>query len=817
MDKTKMMLGAAVICGCAVWTGGAVAAERWAGEVDLSAAKVYVSTNATVPEVEAAKFLMRAQRMVAGGEDATNLVPAVTAEWPKDGVVVGWLDSSLLKSRAAGLGLKPWREVKNYGDQIVEKQVGDVYVLAGNSPAGAYFAVADLLYRNGARCIHTGEPSDGFTSGTYLEWMTGIRAPKDFRYEPYVANRTGFGVNAWGKGVEKPPMKIGMNQFAVRNGATPSGPLAGGRGRGSIGCESIQPPVALFKKKPEWFPLVDGKRWCPAAGGWITEGCWSCGEFADWVVDNVCGQYKRNGEANRVTDLLLTNSDGGPKCQCADCRKYRAQFPDESSWYFDYHAKLSKRINERIPGLRNYTFAYISSLRYPKLGKASISHLDAIQFCPYGRCYVHPYSDKSCRTNRTDMDLAEEWKQAGIPIGDFDYSYDVFLPYMNLPNWEQTWDVVRYWKELNGEKGVPSIYMETAASPRCGGKSRVSVYTVARALWDCAEAPAETHLRDFCRVAYGEPGKPAFAPASAEAEMLAWYRACAKAWREQPNHLTSTFNNPSGAAKVYFTDEVANLGAKAFAVAEKAIAARLGSSSPRLAELARKQMATLNWERKFAYDEWKTLHDKVMSQTLAINVELGDESDLEFDRQPETREFSTGTWVPAYAHAHARIYRTKDALRIRVVATNDCIKPVTTPALPRDHTSAYCGDHLELFLQAPGQTDYYHLSVAANGTVYDALCKDDKFSSDLWTCDIVQKPGRIQYTLTIPWKLFGADCRPKDGDVYKLCAVISVKVKGWKDRYAEWRDGLCRTAYHDLGSAADLVIVETSVRRAGGK
>ena len=71
--------------------------------------------------------------------------------------------------------------------------------------------------------------------------------------------------------------------------------------------------------------------------------------------------------------------------------------------------------------------------------------------------------------------------------------------------------------------------------------------------------------------------------------------------------------------------------------------------------------------------------------------------------------------------------------------------------------------------------------------------------------------------MTIPWKLFGEDCRPKDGDVFKLCAVVGVKVKGWKDRLAVWCDGLCRTAYHDLGSAADLIIVETNARRAGGK
>ena len=54
--------------------------ETWTEDVDLAAAKVYVSTNATVPEVEAAKLLMRAQRMVAGLTDTTNVTPQIAAE-----------------------------------------------------------------------------------------------------------------------------------------------------------------------------------------------------------------------------------------------------------------------------------------------------------------------------------------------------------------------------------------------------------------------------------------------------------------------------------------------------------------------------------------------------------------------------------------------------------------------------------------------------------------------------------------------------------------------------------------------------------------
>lgn len=787
-------------------------------EVDLSNAEVYVSANATVPEIEAAKLLLRAQRMVAGGTDTTNVAPKVAAAWPQSGVVVGWQESDLLKPLNGELGLKPWREMKNLGDEIVQVRLGDVYVLAGNAPECAYFAVADLLYRNGARFIHTGEPADGFESGTFLEWMTALRAPASRRYAPVVARRTGFGLERWGKNDRlTDAQKTAMNNFAVRNCTSPGrfSPLQGGRARGTVGCESIQPPVAEFKRHPDWFPLVDGKRWRPAPGGWVTEGCWSSAGFADWVVNEVVGQYARGGGADMLTDLCLTNSDGGPKCECPDCRKYRARFPDESSWYWDYHARLSRRICERLPGLYRYTFAYIHSLCFPKAGKRAVAHLDAIQYCPYQRCYVHPYSNRDCQTNRLDMDRAEAWREAEMPIGDFDYCFDVFQPSMNMPHWDVTWDVVRYWKELNGARGIPSVYMEAATAPNgCGGKSRVSVYVVARALWDLAETPAEAHVRDFCRVGFGDAAE----------EMLAWYRACAKAWLGQKSHLTATFNNPTGTAKGYFTEELVASGERAFATAEAKIRARLApAGTPEAAltrdqNLARKQLATWAWEKKWVYDAWKELRERALASSLTINVEQGAPSDAEFARMPAF-PFKPHWRGDVDNRATLRVYRTADALRLRIETANTNLQPVASRPSAGDDERAYMDNHVELFLQAPGSGDYYHFCVGEDGSRYDAFCKDAAaFTSSAWTSEVVTADGFATYTITVPWAIFGEGHRPQDGAAYKLLADIGGLFPD-PAKPGEMRtffSGLPRVAFHDVAAGADLVIDANAGRRAGG-
>ena len=130
----------------------------------------------------------------------------------------------------------------------------------------------------------------------------------------------------------------------------------------------------------------------------------------------------------------------------------------------------------------------------PNIAKTFQLFLSLHAFCHY----IHPYSVKDCKTNRIDMDRAEEWRKAEIPIGDFDYCYDVFQPSMGMPSWEITWDVVRYWKELNGEMRIPSIYMEAATIPHgCGGKSRISAYASARAPSHIALALAYAEMRLF--------------------------------------------------------------------------------------------------------------------------------------------------------------------------------------------------------------------------------------------------------------------------------------------------------------------------------
>ena len=789
---------------------------EWRAEADFSKAKVYVATNATLPEIEAGRLLLRAIGLVAGQPDTTNVMPAAVAELPVSGIVIGWQGSDLVKPYAKTFGLEDWRDCKGR-DTIAQFTSGKLLFLAGNSPEAAYYAVADLLYHNGARFIHTGTIDDHWDGGTFLEFVKSVQAPKARVYTPVAQIRTGFALGDYRapKGQPAPPPEvarqynIARSQYAVRNGASPKGPLCGGHSRGFTGSECIQPAYNDFNKTPDFFPMVDGQRWRPAPGGWcwVVEGCWSNPGFTQWVIDRICKEVAKAG-TNMMYGLDVTNSDGGRRCDCPDCVKLRASYPDLSSCYFDYQKKILKGVKQRYPWLQVQTLAYIMSREYPGAGNAVLSEIDSIDYCPYSRCYVHSYYDKSCPTNQKDLERMGAWKQSGLPIGDFDYSFDVFQPPMSIPSWELTAEIVKYWKEFNGDLGVPRMYIESAASEGGnGGKSRIAAYAAARALWDDSQ-PADEHLRDFCRVGFG-PGADA---------MLAYYHACSDAWTNQAAHLTGTFNNPLGTAKSYFTPALQKLGATAFTTAREALDDALADagSDPIKRNLAKKQLATLAFE-KACFDEWKALHEKAMSTSMQINLELDENVAAAFDRMPKLPLKVRNQWDGEdVTRSTAQFFRTKEAIHVRITTRGPIFKPKAWKIDRGDNSKAYEANSMEFFIQAPGQSVYYQLAVSSEGYCYDGKCLDGSWNSDLWIPASRQADNLWELTLTIPYKLFG-DIEVKDGEVFKFIAISNAEKLNDKHEPQRFSVGLPFPAYHDMAIGVDLLIDDNAGRRAAGE
>ena len=796
-----------------VLTGSELIAADGNPIVELQFKTVYVATDATVPEREAASMLLRAQAMVVGHEDPkTNAVPVETAVWPESGIVIGWQGSTLIKAMAGELNLRDWYDMPVKGeDEIVFHKRGETYVVAANSPQGTCYAVGELLYRNGARFLHNGGEDGG--DGTFFEYMTGLKGPSDYRYSPEAVQRNGFSVRPKDGLAAKDDAEsrelIAKNKFAVFNGATGEGPLDGGRARYDIGGETIQPPVNEFDRHPDWFPLVDGKRWRPTGGGWewVVEGCWMSAGFADWVVDFNDKWFAKKGGYDKVVSIGLSNSDGGRRCDCTGCQKLRASYPDESSCYFDYQTKLAERIKAHHPKLFVEPIAYIMSRPYPKAGNGVLRGIDAVDYCPYSRCFVHPYSDKRCPTNKADLERMGEWKKSNLPIGDFDYLFDTFNPPMNMPVWELAADIVDHWKAFNTPRKMPRMYSECAVAGGCGAKSRIAHYVFARKLWR-SDTSADAHLADWCRVGLGEAANV----------MLPFFRAEAVAWTNQPVHITACFNNPLGTAKTFLSDELEKQGKDAFARSATLLRSVAARGDARTRERVRKQMVTLDYERR-VFEEWVALKEKAKKTSMEIALEIGEPDAGGFSRM---KKYPMKTRYPSWqgedvTGSYAQYYRTKDALRIRITSNDPLFKPQTFTER-RGNDAGFNWETklamMELFLQGPGQVGYFHIGLAADGAAYDALAMDATgFDSDLWKVESVQREGFWQVDFTFPWRIFGL-AGVKEGDVFKVVVINDAHKRNAKSGDIEgFMVGVPFPAHHDVAVGADLKVDDGMRRR----
>jgi len=357
------------------------------------------------------------------------------------------------------------------------------------------------------------------------------------------------------------------------------------------------------------------------------------------------------------------------------------------------------------------------------------------------------------------------------------------------------------------------MYIESATSPNGnGGKSRISSYVAARSLWDDTTS-ADDHLVDWCRVAFG-PAKDV---------MLAYFRAAAKSWHAQKAHIFNTFTNPLGSAKSYFTKELESQGEKAFAEAEKLLKAfEAKATSAREKNLVKKQLQTLAFEKKM-FKEWQELAVKANKTSVQINLEEGDATWESFDRIPKTM-LKARAWWGNYddpTKSTIQCYRTKDALRLKFDMKAPLFEPATWKEQHNDADRAYCENGVEIFVQAPGKSDYYHIAINKFGDIYDGCALDAKnFTATDMKLEQKQEKGRFQLVVTLPYKMFGL-AEVKDGDIFKLVAVCNMTVLGEPDKKTGERKpqhlmvGLPYPAHHDIAAGADLRVEMSGGRRVG--
>lgn len=712
--------------------------------------KIYISARASLPETTAAFELQRAIRYAPNQQDFRHSGGEVI---PGDKIVgsgvivIGDLDSPLVKKYAKELRLQ-----KSDDDEIAQAVIDGNLILAGNSPRAALYSVYDFMYNHlGVRFLWEGADGEFFTKA--------VPVPMDFfrRYTPAIRFRN------LGCGKAKNPDDPSF--FLARNMAD-TGDFRFG-GQRYYGGETIQPYRSDFKEHPEYFALRDGVRYLPPPTGWswVINGCWSNDGFTDLCLKRIReGIVKFN--ANHIS---LHPADDSRRCECEECKKLID--PDPSARWFKYNARMLRELKKDFPHLRYSVLAY---QEYREVPGCDVEEVEFVEYCQYSRCFVHKVGNPDCGTNKADFGRLQRWiDEKHVPMGVWDYTFDVFQPGFNLPLYDFLADEIKYFRA----KKLVKVFLEGGPSVNL---SRPAKYVALRLMWDPDLDPDKV-LEDYCRAAYGPAGKV----------MFDFHRACAKVWDAMPAHLTACFNNAGGTAKTYLTKELIALSEKTFADAEKAIEKIRGEDKKTYAAERRNQLkeqyrAALKFERD-TFAQWIDLHDKMMKNSVQVNVYKGIASELKSD--PGTALKTKGSSRDGLGSVAFRW--TDSALLVRVTTPYGENPPAFK--LNKDGKGAYGNDSVELFIQRAGESTYRHFAMGRNGDFYDGNALDGKWDAE-WSFHVENHPDSWVMNAEIPFAAMGK--APVGGEVWKI-----VVIRNGKPLTA----GLPYPAYHDIGAGAELL------------
>ena len=243
---------------------------------------------------------------------------------------------------------------------------------------------------------------------------------------------------------------------------------------------------------PEWFGLRNGKRVPQTFAG--AQFCWSNREARKKFTDNV-EAFARLAPQIRI--LCLVPFDGGPACECDQCKKAGA-----SNLLMLLMGEVIERLKTSRPDLLVETVGGYGPMTDPP-DNAQIHPQQRVVWAHWGRGYTLGYDDE--RYDRKDN--LEKWRRAargGITLCQY-YTDNFAEPWVMSPFTVAMEGDRRYFRQ----KGIDSVYM--LMWPRgYWWNHGLNGYLAGRCFYDFSLSPYDV-LRDYARAYFGPEAGPLLA------------------------------------------------------------------------------------------------------------------------------------------------------------------------------------------------------------------------------------------------------------------------------------------------------------------
>ncbi len=259
-------------------------------------------------------------------------------------------------------------------------------------------------------------------------------------------------------------------------------------------------PLKLFERRPEWFPLVRGKREPIHSSGRPNQLCLSNRHLRQYIARQMIAYL----ETHPQMKVLALNAEDEPACWC-ECEACKALDRVAVDWtkngieclpltdrVVDFVNDIAARVARQFPDRLIEMYAYGSTTDPPVAARCHPNVL--VKFCMWPICGRHEVFDRNCARNRQFVAKLKTWRERCSHLAI--YNYGDYL-YREAPACSYTL-TARQFAALR-RLGVEHILGETDNSV----PGSIAWYTVfGEVLWNTNTEPQQV-LADFCQAAYG--------------------------------------------------------------------------------------------------------------------------------------------------------------------------------------------------------------------------------------------------------------------------------------------------------------------------
>jgi hypothetical protein len=247
-----------------------------------------------------------------------------------------------------------------------------------------------------------------------------------------------------------------------------------------------------FQMHPEWFGMRQGKRVPQSFAG--AQFCWSNTEARRQFTDNVEAFARR---AKQIKILCLVPFDGGPACECDQCKQAGA-----SNLLMLLMGEIIERLKDVRPDLLVETVGGYGAVTDPP-DTAQIHPQQRVVWAHWGRGYTSGYDDPAYGRK----DNLEKWRRAargGVTICQY-YTDNFAEPWVMSPFTVALEGDRRYFRQNE----IDSVYM--LMWPRgFWWNHGLNGYLSGRCFYDFSLSPYDV-LRDYALQYFGPQAGPLLA------------------------------------------------------------------------------------------------------------------------------------------------------------------------------------------------------------------------------------------------------------------------------------------------------------------